>query len=600
MQIFDAHRWKRALTVAALCACAACDGEMSSPQNPIVPDMGVGPVGGTGGVEDPGPVGGAGGDGAGGEMMPPTGGMGGGEMLPPFEAAPSRMFRLTMQQYRNSLRDVFGADLALPDDLEADTPLHGFSVIGGGELTVSPRAAEQYEVAARYVAAQLFGDGQGPALTGCDTPEPECLSVFFAHHGRLLWRRPLTEAELQDLLDVVDQAGNLLQDPWAGVQMTVSAMLQAPDFLFRVELGTEVAEGRALDDFELAAKLAWFLWQSAPDDALLDAAAEGTLSSPEGLRAEAERMLDDPKAERGLLGFFAEAFTLDRLAFIDKDRTLFPQMTDTLGQSMRREVEALIKWLVVDADVDVRELLTTRRVFVDGPLAALYGLPAPERPGQFEAMILPGNHPRGGLLGTGAFLAMNAHATVTSPTLRGKFVQNHLLCFDIPPPPPGVNTSLEPDPDGAPPTTTRAKLERHREDPTCASCHVYMDPIGLALENYDAIGAWRTIEAETPIDASGNLDGEDFLGGRQLSALIAGRDDFTECQVRRLYRYAQGHLEGPGEALALAELGEAFVESGYRVRSLALALVTHPSFRAVGAPEEGPPEEGMPEEEAPE
>ncbi len=503
-----------------------------------------------------------------------------------FEAAAPRLMRLTVGQYRNSLRDLLGADVTLPEDLEGDTPLHGFAVIGGSELTISVRAAEQYEAAARAVVAEALADG--PAFTGCEVPAGDCLAGFFERFGRRVWRRPLAADEVADLVTLSAALGADLRDDWAGVRGAVGLLFQAPDFLFRVEVGeADGAGGRRLTAFELAARLASVLWQSAPDDALLDAAAEGVLDDPAGLRAEAERLLADPRAERGVLGFFAEAFTLERLADLNKDRALFPRMTPTLGASMRGEIEALVRWLVLDADADLRGLLTSRTVFVNPELAALYGLPAVDGPG-FTPVALPPHHPRGGLLGTAGFLALNAHATVTSPTYRGKAIQNHLLCFDIPPPPPGVAVNLEPDAEGAPPTTTRQKLARHAADPTCNGCHQFMDPLGLALENFDAIGAWRTTEHGHPIDASGGFQGIPFVGGQALAGHIAASPDFAACQVRRLYRYALGHLETRGEFPAIDALAADFEADGRRFRGLILALVTHPAFRAVGPLDEAP------------
>ncbi|MCB9525903.1 MAG: DUF1592 domain-containing protein [Myxococcales bacterium] len=501
----------------------------------------------------------------------------------PFEPISPRLQRLTVGQYRNSLRDLLGVEVAA--ELEADTPLHGFAVIGGGELTIGPRAAEQYEAAATEAVAAAFADPAG--RTGCAQPEPGCLAEFFRAFGRRAWRRPLDEDEVAALVTLSQGLGEQLRDPWGGVAGAASLVLQAPDFLFRVEVGQDGPDGRQLTGFELAGRLAAFLWQSAPDDALLDAAAEGLLDTAEGLRAEAERMLADARAERGVLGFFAEAFTLDQLPGLVKDREAFVRMTPTLGAAMQGEIQALLRWLVIDEDADLRALLTTRTVFVNAELAALYGLPPVEGPG-FTAVQLPPRHPRGGLLGTAGFLAVNAHASVTSPTHRGKAIQNQLLCFDVPPPPPGVATNLD-GVGGDAPTTTREKLARHAADPTCAGCHQFMDPLGLALENFDALGAWRTTENGHPIDARGEFRGEPFVGGRALAERVAATDDFAACQVRRLYRYALGHLEAYSELPAIDELALAFQADGRRFRGLVLALVSHPAFRAVGPLDEEAP-----------
>ncbi|MCA9542127.1 MAG: DUF1588 domain-containing protein, partial [Myxococcales bacterium] len=205
----------------------------------------------------------------------------------------------------------------------------------------------------------------------------------------------------------------------------------------------------------------------------------------------------------------------------------------------------------------------------------LYGLPPVEGPGH-QPVHLPPDNPRGGLLGTAGILALNAHNTVTSPTLRGKFIQNTLLCFDIPPPPPGI-PQLSDSEDG--PETTRQKLERHRSDPSCNGCHQFMDPLGVSLENFDAIGAFRTTEAGLAIDARAVFEGQTFEGPRQLGELLRERPEFAECVVRQLYRHGTGHLEAREEERAVQALVEAFADAGHRFRPLLLALVMSDGFR---------------------
>jgi hypothetical protein len=414
----------------------------------------------------------------------------------------------------------------------------------------------------------------------------ECQRGFFERIGRRAWRRPLDPAELDALAGVAQTAGAELRDPWRGLAFGLSTLLQSPDFLFRVERGEPDPEAPAGSDrrrytsLEMASRLAFFLWDAPPDDALLEAGLRGELATAEGVRATAERMLADARAERGLSRFFEEAINLDRLSGLTKDPVTFPQMSGTLGASMRGEIEALFRDVVFTRDADFGEILTSRRVFVNGELASLYGLPAPPEPGVHTAYDLPAGHPRGGLLGTAGLLAVYSHNTVTSPTLRGKFVVSNLLCFDVPPPPAGVVAEL-PEGDGSP-ETMREKVERHRSDPTCNGCHQFMDPIGLALENFDAIGAYRTTDQGLPIDASGELAGATFDGAVELARTLRESPDFAACVARRLYRYGTGHLELRSETPAVNELIGRLSEGGGRLKGLALALVTSAGFRTVG------------------
>ena len=529
---------------------------------------------------------------------PPAGGSDSGAPPPPFTAPPvledpnfapaaARLVRLTRAQYETTLRALFWPDLVVPADLENDTPLHGFTTIGGSELTVSPRAAEQFEAAAADVARQFVADpARRVGFTGCEPTlgDDTCARTFLTGFLRRAFRRAVDAEEVEAFVALTRQVGETLRDPWQGLAQGVSAALQSPDLLYRVEVGEpdpDRAGGRRHTGFEMASRLSYFLWNGPPDDALLDAAEQGRLVTDDGVRAEATRLLEDPRAETALVRFFGEYVNLERVDGLQRDPAIFPQMSATLAASMRGEIEALFRDVAFTRNAEFAEVLTSRRLFVNAELAALYGLPFPiDTPEDAWVPVdLPGNHPRGGLLGTAGVLAANAHRTVTSPTLRGKFIQNALLCFDVPPPPPGVTTSLGEDVPGAPPKTTREKIAQHAADPTCNGCHQFMDPLGLALEHFDALGAYRTTEYGLPIDASGELAGAEFrdLGG--LARVLRGHPDVGACLVRRMYRYATGHLEEFGEEPALRALYDRLAAGGYRVRDTALQLVLSPGFR---------------------
>lgn len=504
--------------------------------------------------------------------------------LPAFEPAPPALHRLTRAQYHNAIAALFGAGIELPA-LEDDTPLHGFASVGAAELTVSALAAEQYEAAAQAVVDQVFGDGpRRAALVGCAPAEAVCRADFIGRFGRRAWRRPLGADEVALFDALAADLGARFNDPWRGLGFAVSALLQSPDFVFRVERGEDDPErpgARRYTDLEMASRLSFLVWNSIPDDGLLDAAAAGRLTDDAGLAAELERLLADDRARDGIGGFFAEYLGLTALDHLEKDPEVFPQMTASLGRAMRREAEAAIERLVFDEDADLRRLLTTRRTVVDGELAALYQLPPVDGPTQIE---LPADSPRGGLFGMAGILALNAHRTVSSPTHRGKYVQNKVMCFDIPPPPPGVATSLDGVSEEAGPLTTREKLAQHMSDPTCAACHRHMDPIGLGLENFDAIGAYRTTENGLPIDARSALDGDAFEGPRQLGEILAERPEFAACVARQLFRHGTGHLESRAEERAVRTLGLDFVRDGHRVKALVRALVLSDAFRLAGPP----------------
>lgn len=509
--------------------------------------------------------------------------------LPDFAPSEARLHRLTVRHYTNSVRDLLG-NVVVPQDLEVDTPLHGFTTVGASNLTIGPRAAEQYDAAAQDLAAQVFADpARREALVGCvptgvDDP---CIRTFVESFGRRAFRRPLASDEVDRWLGVVTDVEQRLGDLDLALEMMVSGILQAPRFLFRVDVGAVDGDVRRYDGYEIAARMSYFIVGSTPDDALLDAAERGELDTAEGIEVQARRLLDDPRARPQLIEFFAEHLKLDRLDSMTKDPAVFPQMSPTLGDAMRRELLLMIDDIAFERDADLREMFDARTTFVNAELARLYQLPDRIDGAEFQKVSFPENSPRAGVLTSGAFLALNAHATITSPTLRGRFVRQSLLCQDVPPPPPGVNTTVPGDDPNTGPETLRQRLERlHLAAPQCAGCHQAMDPIGFGLEGFDAIGAYRTTDNGLAVDTTGALGGESFRDARGLATLLRDRVEVAACISRLTYRYATGHLETPGESRAIAALADEFASSGYSFRELVVHVVKSDGFRLAAKGEE--------------
>ena len=565
------------ILAVCLCACSVTGGSSDRP------DQGAADGGETDGshggfaepqVGDPGP-GGAG----------PEGGAGGGPApeLPAFEAGPLKLHRLTNRQYRHSLRDLLGDSAPVGGDLEPDTSLHGFTTIGATELTVSPRGAELYEETAR-LAGSVAKTG-----SGCADADAGCLSAYLDTFVRRAWRRPVSDDELAELRALAVKIEARL--PGEGFAHALALVLQSPFFLFRVELGEADPEhaGRLrFTDWEMATRLSFALWETTPDDELLDAAARGELTNIDGLKAQAERLLQSPRAQQGIARFFEEHLTLDRLGDMSKDQAKFPQMSPSLAAAMRQEVLDVVQWLTFDEDADAMDLLTTTTTFIDGELAALYGLPYPGEGGGHR-VEQPEGSPRGGLLGMAALLALNSHPSATSPTLRGRFIQQNLRCVDVPPPPPGVVTNLAAAGGDGVPLTVREKLEAHRADPACQGCHSIMDPLGIGLESFDAIGAYRTTEDGRPVDAQSELAGVPFEGPAELGELLHDDPKVSACLARRFYRYATGRLEGRKEERVVRQLAEDFQAAGRRVKALVIETVLSDGFRYASRPAEEAP-----------
>jgi hypothetical protein len=498
--------------------------------------------------------------------------------FPEVEPNDAALKRLTKEQYLNSLRDVLGSDLALPAAVEPDIAAAGLLSVGASRTTISAWGVEQYESAAYSLAAQIMDDEDRRAsLVPCSpagTTDDECTRAFVAQVGLRLWRRPLISEETDALVALARDAATTVGDFYDGLEFALAALLQSPNFLYRTELGSS---GR-YDDFELATRLSFFLWNTTPDDELLVAAEAGELSTEEGLAAQAARMIASDRAREGVRRFFADLWRLYRLDQMNKDPTLFPHFNTDLGGYAREETLLGIERLVFDVDGDYRDLFTTQETFVNRHLAALYGVRASAREG-FGMVVLPSDGGRRGFLGQVSFLGLNSHAAASSAVLRGFFIRTVLLCHQIPPPPVNLNTALPEATETA--RTLRERDVVHLTDPTCAGCHSRMDPIGLGFENFDSIGRWRLEDHGATIDPSGELDGGSFQNAWELAQVVHDHPDLPRCLVENMYQYATGTEPVDGERAMVDVLAQRFERSGFRIKALLLDIVTSPGFRQV-------------------
>jgi hypothetical protein len=497
-----------------------------------------------------------------------------------FEPAAATVYRLTQVQLQNSYLHLFG-ELTVPTDLPGDDQLYGFTSIAAAGTTIAPLDAEKYEKAAYDVLAQVWADpARRDALVGCTpagTDDP-CLRAFFETFASRAWRRPVDAAELDALVGVASEVAADLASTSEGIRFGLAAVLQSPHFLFRVELGEPDASGwLRYTSWEMASRLSYLLTDAPPDDALVAAAENGALVDPAVVKLHATRLLGSDRARPALVRFFRDFMNIGRLDALDKSAELFPQLAPTLGPSMRVEIEKLFEATVFETEGDFRRLFTTKDTFVNEELARLYGIDGVVGP-DFVPATLPDDGKRAGLLTTAGFLAMNAHKTMTSPTHRGRFVRINLLCQDVPPPPPGVDTTI-PASDPDVPTTLRVRLEAHRQDPACVTCHAKMDPIGFAFERFDAVGAWRDTENGLPLDTVTDLDGTPVADAVEMGELVAALPAVGECIAQRFYQHATAHLDKPAEKKAVDALVAAFVASDYDFKQLVAELVVNDGFR---------------------
>ncbi|MEQ1507637.1 MAG: DUF1592 domain-containing protein [Myxococcota bacterium] len=402
-----------------------------------------------------------------------------------------------------------------------------------------------------------------------------CLGVALGSLATKAWRRPLEPGELDRLTGIGDGIladGGTFDD---ALQWGIVAVLLDPNFIYRVEIDADPTslEPHPVSDYELASRLSYFLWSSMPDDALFAAAAAGELRTDDQIVAQVERMLADPKASALVDNFGGQWLFIRGIDSAFKDPLLFPGFDDALRASMKEEMTRFFETFVF-SDRDMRELLTATEGELDGVLAAHYGIPLAGA-GDWEAVDLAA-YDRGGLLGQGGFLSVEAYPTRTSPVIRGKFVLGQLLCSEPPPPPPDIPAFDE----DATAQTVREQLEQHRANPVCASCHESMDNIGFGLEGFDAIGRSRTEDRGFPVDSTGVLDGVSFAGARELGALLASDPRFPTCMVEQGFTYGLGRLPSLDDGPALGAIEDQFASGGYTFAALVTAIVTSEPFTA--------------------
>jgi hypothetical protein len=389
------------------------------------------------------------------------------------------------------------------------------------------------------------------------------------------WRRPVTDAELDKLMGFVSLAQSQGEDAEAGIALALRAVLLSPNFIFRVELDLDPKSPtvRPLDDWELASRLSYFLWSSMPDDELFALARESKLTDPAVLAAQAQRMLADPKADALVDNFAGQWLYTRALVEHEPDYNYFPEWDDGLRSAMQTETSLFFQDFLKQGH-PVDQLLLADFTFANDRLAQHYGISAS---GATHQKVTIGDPNRSGLLGQGSILTITSYPTRTSPVKRGQWVLSQLLCDRQPDPPPGVEGNLPMTPPAG--TTLKELLAQHREKAECAVCHDRMDPIGIALENFDAVAKWRTDEGGVPIDPGGSLPGDIPVSGPvDLSNAIAADPRFSACVVKQLFTYALGRGPTDADDAYFVEMLEK-LGPGYSLENAILEIVTSETFR---------------------
>jgi len=509
---------------------------------------------------------------------------------------PPVLRRLTQSQYVHAIGDIFGPDIKIGGRFDPDIRDSGLIEVGAGKVSVPASGLEQYGNMAHTIAAQLFDKQHRAEMIDCKpfseaAPDDACAGRFLSQLGRLLYRRPLTKDELDQLVTASNEATKTVGNFYSGLELTVAGMLQAPQFLFdweRTEPDPDHRGQKRLDAYSRAARLSFFLWDTTPDDELLTAAEKGDLDKPQGLAHQVDRLLASPRLEAGMRAFFTDMLSFDAFNNLAKDPAIYPKYSYGLAVDAQEQTLRTIMYELLAKNGDYRDLFTTRETFLSRQLGAVYGLPiakdAPDAtPDGWQFHRYPDGDEHTGILSQISFVALHSHPGRSSSTLRGKAVREIVLCQKVPDPPGNVNFKVVQDTKNPLYKTARERLTAHRTEPTCAGCHKLIDPIGLSLENFDSLGGFRSTENGQAIDASGELDGTKFTNAIGLGQAIHDHPATPVCLVDRIYSYALGRTPTKSEAAWIrGDLVKDFAADGYRLAPLLKRIVTsEPFFRVI-------------------
>lgn len=467
-------------------------------------------------------------------------------------------------------------DIAKDFPLESRPKGYGFDNNADAGLVTSVHV-EQYMRAAENIAQTALQNMS--SLVPCDPSgdAPGCADTFIRSFGKRAFRRPITDTEVNRYKSI------LLAQPdfKTGVSVVLQIMLSSPYFLYRFEIGAPASGGTyRLTPYETASALSYNFWGTMPDSQLFEAAENGELQSPAGIESQARRLLADPRS-RELMGTFAlQWLGVESIGSADKSGVFFPNWNDSIGAAMASETRQFINHVIFDSSGKFDELFSADYSFVNDQLAGIYGLSSG---GSTPTKTLLPPERQAGIISQGSVLASYSHSDQSSPVRRGVFVREHLLCQQFATPPPNAGGVPDIDPNA----TTRERFRQHSSDPACRMCHQYIDEVGFGFEQFDAIGQFRAMENNLPVDGSGSINDIERLGSGttanfstlpELASLVAGSDAAKACFTRQTYRFAMGYLETPADLCALSELQKRFAESGYDIRELLISIVTSQGF----------------------
>lgn len=504
--------------------------------------------------------------------------------------SPGRMWRLTKPQIENSVRQVFGSGVDVPDKLPPDETVERFMSMGAAKVGSSSKSVSAYRAFAVELASRVLEEhrSEHPVLADCtpESPDAACIDEVVRTFGERLWRRPMTDEEVDRYAGIVRAAGD---GHYAdlGLQYALAALIQSPNFLYIIQPG-EPADEPGLyryTDWEMANRLSFLLWNHPPDQKLREAARAGELETADQVERQARRMLKDEKAMNLAYRFFSQAWDVDDLSAGLFSEEQFSNWSEELVRDYKREFRLVLRELVFERDADIREVLLGDFTYVNDRIAEMYDLEQTEGEG-FRRVELPES--RTGLLTSGAVIASNSNSKHFLPVHRGVFVLRRVLCTE--PPPPDEDAMMEAQEaseeveESDETFTPREIMSRHANEPACQSCHQMFDPLGFTFGHFDQVGNWQETYHGKEIDSTGTLGDETFENVPELANYLAEDPRTGKCVAENLYSFATGEPVTDADRPVVEKLAEQLEDAEYSFKELVVDIVRSETFRFAAPP----------------
>ncbi len=505
----------------------------------------------------------------------------------------TKLVRLTHAQYDNTVRDLLGVTVTPSAAFQKDPTFQGFNNNALG-LNIADRLGRDYRRSAEDLGLQVVANAASKAkVVPCTGSTDDCARSFIATFGRRAYRRPLTQAEKDAFFVLFKKGDSVMEgtDPFnKGVELVVETMLQTPEFLYRVELAESAPMNGLipLTSWEIASRLSYMLWNTTPDPVMLDLAEANKLSTPEEIKAQALKMLDDARATKIVDDFHYQWLDLDKYNNLSRDPTLFPNFSAALSPMMQQETLRFISYAVFDQKAPFATLFTAPYTFVNKELAALYKLTGSYTTAAYTKVDLDPKE-RSGLLTQTGFLASHAYMRTDSPIHRGVFMIRRVLCLPLGDPPGNANLNLPPLMGDI--KTTRQQVANHTSPAGCSGCHSRINGMGFAFENYDAVGQYRTMDNGEAVDASGTITlggkSQSFANAIEFAKIVSESDEARGCYARNWMRYAYQRADAAEDECDIDAMTTKLASASYSIKEMIGDLTQNNSFRyrsAVEAP----------------